>query len=125
MSTTTRWPITITVAGLPPSPNRRMAWQARRRIVKPLVDAVVLQCRALGLPRPLEYAHVVATLVHRRGPLRDWDNSVSSLKEIVDGLVTGGLIASDAPDHLQLEVVQVLGPSRGLTLEIWPLEVQR
>jgi hypothetical protein len=73
------WPITIEVDDLPPSPNRRMHWHARRRVVKPLIDAVVLQCRALGLSQPLERAHVVATLVHRRPPLRDWDNSVSSL----------------------------------------------
>jgi hypothetical protein len=53
---TTTWPLTIEVGGLPPSPNRRMAWQKRRRITRPLVDAVVLQARALGLERPLERA---------------------------------------------------------------------
>jgi hypothetical protein len=100
-----------------------MHWHARRRVVKPLVDAVVLQCRALGLPQPLERAHVVATLIHHRPPLRDWDNSVSSLKEIVDALITGGLIVSDAPEHFTMAVVQVLGPHRCLTLEVWPLEV--
>jgi hypothetical protein len=82
-----------------------MAWQKRRRLVKPLVDAVVLQARALRLPQPVEHAHVVATLVLRRGPLRDFDNAVSSLKEIVDALITGGLIVSDAPEHLRLSVV--------------------
>jgi hypothetical protein len=85
-------------------PNRRRRWQARRRIVKPMADAVAWQARALGLPRPLERAHVVATMVHRRPPLRDWDNYVSSLKEVVDALVTGSLIVSDTPAHLQLEV---------------------
>lgn len=59
------WPLRITVAGLPPSPNRRMAWQARRHVVKPMADAVAWQARAFALPRPLERAHVVATLVHR------------------------------------------------------------
>jgi hypothetical protein len=69
------WPATISVPDLPPSPNRRMHWHARGRVVKPLVDAVVLQCCALGLPQPLERGHMVATLVHQRPPLRDWDNS--------------------------------------------------
>jgi hypothetical protein len=124
MSTTTTWPLTIAVDDLPPSPNRRIAWQARRRILKPLVDAVVLQCRALGLPQPLQHAHVVTTLIHRRPPLRDWHNCVSSLKEIVDARVTAGLIVSDAPGHLTLEIVQVIGPRRGLTLEVRPLEVE-
>jgi hypothetical protein len=41
-----RWPLTLTVAGLPPSPNRRMAWQKQRRLVQPLADAVAWQARA-------------------------------------------------------------------------------
>jgi hypothetical protein len=122
MSTTTSWPFTIQVAGLPPSPNRRMTWQKRRRLVQPLADAVAWQARTFGLPRPLEQAHMVATLVHLRPPLRDFDNAVASLKEVLDALISGGLIASDAPAHLQLDVVQVLGPERGVVLEIWPAE---
>jgi hypothetical protein len=39
-------------------------------------------------------------------------------------LITGGLIVSDAPEHLTMGVVQVLGPHRGLTLDIWLLELQ-
>jgi hypothetical protein len=35
-------------------------------------------------------------------------------------LVTGHLLVSDAPEHLQLEVVQVFGPQRGLVLEVSP-----
>jgi hypothetical protein len=46
------------------------------------------------------------------------------LKEVLDGLVVGGLLVDDGPAHLTLGVVQVLGPQRGLTLEIWPLEVE-
>ena len=65
---------------------------------------------------------MVATLVHLRPPLRDFDNAVASLKEVLDALISGGLIASDAPAHLQLDVVQVLGPERGVELEIWPAE---
>jgi hypothetical protein len=99
-----------------------MAWQARRRVVKPLADAVAWQARAIGLPQPLERAQVVATLVHRRPPLRDFDNAVASLKEVVDALITGGLIVSDAPEHLKLDVVQVLGPERSVTIEVWPQE---
>jgi hypothetical protein len=56
--------------------------------------------------------------VHRRPPLRDFDNAVASLKEVVDALITGGLLVSDAPEHLKPDVVQVLGPERGVGLEI-------
>ena len=99
-----------------------MAWQKRRRLVQPIADAVAWQARAFGLPQPLERAQVVATLVHRRPPLRDCDNAVSSLKEVLDALVSGGLLVSDAPAHLQLEVVQVVGPERGMLLEVWPCD---
>jgi hypothetical protein len=66
-----RWPLRIAIdGGLPPSPNRRMAWQARRRIVKPLADAVIVQARAIGLPRPLERARVQFSLIHARAAAR-------------------------------------------------------
>jgi hypothetical protein len=63
------WPLRITVAGLPPSPNRRMAWQARRRITRPLADAVQLRARALGLPRPLNTLLRAACAVYRQEAL--------------------------------------------------------
>jgi hypothetical protein len=114
------WQATITLADLPPSPNRRMSWQARRRVVKPLADSVLLQARAIGLRTPLEQAHVVATMVHSRPPIRGYDNAIASLKEVIDALVTGGLVVSDAPAHLRLELVQTFGPQRGLLLEVSP-----
>jgi hypothetical protein len=52
------WPLRITIGDLPPSPNRRMSWQARWRMVKPLAESVAWQARTSGLPRPLERAHV-------------------------------------------------------------------
>ena len=114
-----------TIDDLPPSPNRRMHWACRRRLVKPLADAVAWQARAvaIGLPerKPLEHAHVIAKLTFSQPPLRDFDNATASLKECINGLVVGGLLVDDSPAHLTLGVVQVLGPHKGLTLEIWPL----
>ncbi|HKC75715.1 MAG TPA: hypothetical protein VKF37_16175 [Chloroflexota bacterium] len=124
MSTTTPWPLTIEVDDLPPSPNRRMHWGTRRRITRPLAESVAWQARAVGLPQPLQHAHVVAKLTFSRPPLRDIDNAFASLKEVLDGLVVGGLVIDDGPEHLTLGVVQVLGPHRGLTLEVWSLEVE-
>jgi Holliday junction resolvase RusA-like endonuclease len=120
MSTTITWPLRISVPDLPPSPNRRMCWQERRRIVKPMADAVVLQARAFALPEPLPRSHVVVTLVHTRRPLRDYDNATASIKELVDALITGGLIVDDCPECMELAVVQVLGRERGVTLEVSP-----
>lgn len=118
------WPLRIEVDDLPPSPNRRMHWACHRRVLRPRVESIAWQARAVGLPQPLEQAHVVAKLVHRKPPLRDWDNCVASFKECIDALITGGLIVSDGPEHFTMAVVQVLGPHRGLTLEVWPLEVE-
>jgi hypothetical protein len=42
------------------------------------------------------------------------------LKEIVDAVVTGGLITSDGRAHLQMEVVQTFGSERGVCIEVWP-----
>jgi Holliday junction resolvase RusA-like endonuclease len=124
MSTTASrtWPLTIEVGGLPPSSNRRIAWQARRRIVRPLADAVVLQARALGLPRLLERARVQFTLIHTRGRLRDADNAQSSCKELLDALVHAGVLVDDGPDYVELVgIVQVYGAQAGVTIEVWPV----
>jgi hypothetical protein len=120
------WPLHIIVDDLPPSPNRRLHWAARRRIVQPLVESIAWQARAVAivLPQPLTHAHVIAKLTFSQPPLRDIDNAFASLKECIDALVTGGLLAGDDPTHLTLAVVQVLGPHRCLSLEVWPMEVQ-
>jgi Holliday junction resolvase RusA-like endonuclease len=121
MSTITTWPITIEVAGLPPRPNRRTAWQKRRRLVQPLADAVAWQARALGGPHPLERARVQFTLIHTRGRLRDADNAQSSCKELLDALVRGGVLVDDGPDHVELvAIVQVFSAQPGVTIEVWP-----
>jgi hypothetical protein len=36
--------------------------------------------------------------------------------------MTGGLIADDDPAHLTLDVVQLVGPARGVELEVWPAD---
>jgi hypothetical protein len=121
MSTATTWPITIEVDSLPPSPNRRMGWQKRWRLVQSLADAVAWQAKASRLPRPLERARVQLTLVHARGPLRDPDNAIASCKELLDALVRGGLLVDDGPDHVELAaLVQVLGARPAVCIEVWP-----
>jgi hypothetical protein len=119
---TVTWPLCFTVPGLPPSPNRCVDGWARRRAAKPFVDAVLEQARAFGLPQPLVRSHLVVTLVHLQRPLRDYDNAIASIKELVDAL-KGILIVDDSPDHMELELVQVLGRERVLTMEVWPMEM--
>jgi hypothetical protein len=97
--------------------------RAPRPQVQPLADAVQLQARALGLAHPLERARVGFTLVYNRGPLRDADNAQSSCKELLDGLVRGGLLVDDGPDHVELVgIVQAYGAQPGVTIEVWPAQ---
>jgi hypothetical protein len=53
--------------------------------------------------------------------LRAADNALASCKELLDGLVRGGLLVDDGPDHVELAgIVQVLGAEPGVTIEVWP-----
>jgi len=110
----------IVVPGHPPGPNERLHGLQRHKRCKPLRDFVAWQCRAIGLPTPLERCHVVATLVYPDEQMRDIDNATASLKPLLDGLVVGRLIVDDGPDHLTLDVRQELGERRAVMLEIWP-----
>ena len=115
------WPLTIEIGGLPPSPNRKMGWQKRRRLVKPLADAVQLQARALGLERPSERGRVLFMLIYTPGPLREADNAQASCKELLDALVRGGVLVDDGPEHVELAgIVQVFGARSGVQIEEWP-----
>jgi hypothetical protein len=121
MSTTTAPAWTFEVDGMPPSPNRRLGILQRRQIVAPLVDSIQRHVRALGLPEPLLRARVVVTLTYPPGDaLRDFDNAVSSLKECIDALVRGGLLADDGPAYIDLEVRQATGEGRAVIFEVFP-----
>jgi hypothetical protein len=111
----------ITVPSHPLSANqrRRATWPQVYRAGKVFRDAVAWQARTLvvGAP-PLEHAHVVATLVYKRKPFRDPDSAVISCKELVDGLVCGGILVDDSADHMRLEVRQEVGLARRVELSI-------
>lgn len=118
---------TIVVDGVhPPSANAllRMTWQQRRRLMRPLVDLVYLQARAQRPPQPYQRIRLVATFTYAgsRPQMRDDDSCVTSLKALIDCLVRGAIVVDDAPGCVHLEVVQVIGERRGLTLEVWPAD---
>jgi hypothetical protein len=119
---TTAAPWRFEVLGHPPSANERLHAIERWRRCRPFKEFVGWQALAVRPPRPLERAHVRATLVYARRPFKDCDNGTSALKPCLDGLILGGLIADDSPDRLSLEVRQVLGERRSVVLEIWPLD---
>lgn len=75
-------------------------WSSRRKIRKRWRDVVAWKCRELGRPRrPLPRARVTLTRYSPRAC--DFDNLVASFKPVLDGLVDGGVLAGDAPEHLE------------------------
>jgi hypothetical protein len=120
MSTTAAAPWRFDVAGHPPGPNDRLSGPERWRRCRPFKESIGWQARTVGLPPPLERAHVVALLVYDRLPFKDIDNATAALKPCLDGLIAGGLLIDDAPAHLSLTVRQEIGQRRAVRLEVWP-----
>ncbi len=96
-------PITITIPGAPPSPNRTVregSWHARAASRRQWRDAACWAARAVHGARPplgavtIEMTHVVPD--RRR---RDLDNlATAATKPYLDGLVDSGLLSDDSSD---------------------------
>jgi Holliday junction resolvase RusA-like endonuclease len=113
--------LTVEVSGHPPSPNRRLCWQARRRLEQPYRDAISLQARSQYRGAPLERARVLVTFVyHSRRHVQDFDNLHARSKPLVDAL-RGIVTIDDSPRHVELVVRQQPGGVRAVRLEVWPL----
>jgi crossover junction endodeoxyribonuclease RusA len=50
---------------------------------------------------PWNKALVEATFFHKDNRRRDQDNAMGSLKAVYDGIVDGGLIPDDTPEHMK------------------------
>jgi Holliday junction resolvase RusA-like endonuclease len=116
-------PLRITIEGAhPPSPNQRLHALTRFRVVRPLAASAYWQARALAPAQPYERVTLLARFVYprTRPQMRDPDNCVASLKEIVDAVVRAGLVVDDGPGRIDLQVVQQIGERRRLVLEVTP-----
>jgi len=124
MTTETATPLlTVTVAGHPPSQNARLHHMTRYRVNRMWRDEVAWKVKAARLGRVWDKVRVQATFQHRRKSFADVDNLTASLKPLLDGLVVGGLVVDDSPEHLELmPVVQVVGDRRAVTLDVWAVE---
>jgi Holliday junction resolvase RusA-like endonuclease len=120
-----RQPIRLVLSGpLPPGANQRgrMHRMALYRSDRAWAERVAWELKALGLPG-LPYARVWLriTLVSQRGVWRDPDNAVASCKGAIDGVVRAGVVASDDPAHVELEVWQQRGKQPAVIVEIMDL----
>jgi len=102
-----------TIRKVPLSLNRtlRMHWSARRREARAWRHQVRSVC---GRPRLRTSIRVALEItVHRRRP-QDPDNSIASLKPVLDSLVREGWLRDDAWKWLDLKCSEVPEPRRGL-----------
>lgn len=101
--------LTIVVPGRPPGANdliRMGHW----RIAKVRTSWKVATVEAISLPESwevLKHCHVSITWRCKVRRRRDFDNLVSGLKPLLDGLVAGGVIEDD-----DTSCVMLLGPLR-------------
>lgn len=121
MSTSAPALLRLTLPGHPPSPNRlRGHWSTRWKQTHSWRDDVTYLARAQRPDAPYPVAKVTITFEHRQHHFRDEDNLVASCKPILDGLRLGGVIVDDSPDHITLDVRQVLGAERQIVIEVTP-----
>ena len=90
---------------LPHSPNSRMHWAEKARWTKAWKEQVGWRCIETNAHANRSHTEIPArvTVVLYTCRPQDYDNSVASVKAIVDGL-KGVVIADDSPEHIQLSV---------------------
>ena len=106
---------------MPPNVARRQHWAARRRTEGVLAEDLAWQVRIVRPVHTPRRISIRATLTHRSARYAlDPDNAVAGLKPLIDQLVRGGLVADDGPAHVAiLPVVQQVGATDGVKLEVW------
>jgi hypothetical protein len=85
----------------PPSLNHRLHWSQRSRLNKIWRLRVQNVIRGLEPSEPLERCHAVITKYGTRD--MDFDNLVTSMKPVVDGLVDAGVMVDDKSRHFSCE----------------------
>lgn len=89
------------------SPNGRLHWMTRAKLVRGLrVAARLTACQELRCERPCwSRARLQATFFWPDRRRRDPDNAAAMLKPAIDGLVDAGLILDDSAEVLSHEPV--------------------
>jgi Holliday junction resolvase RusA-like endonuclease len=85
--------LTITLKGLPKTPNAREHWTAKARQTKVWKQKVFTACWHKRPPKPLERARITFTRVSSVEP--DFDNLAASFKAVLDGLRQAQVIVDD------------------------------
>jgi Holliday junction resolvase RusA-like endonuclease len=99
--------IVVTVPGRPPGGNalHRMGHWAVRKSREEWKAKTVAVVTMDG--DPIQHAHVGITWRCKTNRRRDFDNLVSGIKPLLDGLVEAGVLVDDSTEH-----ILTLGPFR-------------
>ena len=114
--------VAITVPHLPHrelSPNARLFYFTRNRLMQAAKDEVVAELRSQGCAQdPLwPKAHLTITFQAKDRRRRDLDNLVAACKPWIDGLV-GEVIVDDSADRLSISASYEIGTEEQTRMEV-------
>jgi len=108
------------------SPNARVNWRTRAKLVKETRAAAWGAAISIIFPNKLQWHEVTAraTFHFPDKRRRDTDNLAALLKPVWDGLVDAGLLVDDDRiTHLPVEIVHEKGCVPVVKIEVWPVGV--
>ncbi len=107
------------------SPNARVNWRTRAKLVKEARESAYCACVAATTSNHVNWHEVTAraTFHFPDKRRRDSDNLAALLKPVWDGLVDAGLLVDDDRiTHLPVEIVHEKGCVPVVKIEVWPTE---
>jgi hypothetical protein len=93
--------------------NSRLHWAAKHKLIRQVKHLVLLEAIAADFPvhAPGDPRRRL-TITTRRPRRLDADNEAMACKGVVDGLRAAGALRGDSLRHLELAIVQEIGPER-------------
>jgi hypothetical protein len=97
--------ISLTIRTLPPSPNQRMHWAAKKKLRETFAKEIYCGCfeelesPLWGCPRKM----ILSTRIYWKTRRLDEDNAFGSLKILIDAMRDIGLIYRDSPKWLEVK----------------------
>lgn len=122
---TADYELTVPLPASLPSPNSRMHWRVRAKLVKDIRRQTAILLRSemtrLGIPEAAGCRTLRLTRIYSpRRRLMDTDNLTASVKPCLDGARDAALIVDDTTHWLRLlPVEQEKGERAALRVEVW------
>lgn len=108
------WLVTLPFTSLPISLNGREHFRVKARKVAEVREAAGWVLRSAKIPKMRRVAVQLRWIASIQRD-RDTDNTVATLKPVVDAMVDVGIISNDTPDHIRRDE-SVIEVQRGVNL---------